>query len=45
MMTPIFGPIGFMIVLFRFWRLERKKKKVLLDRKTGIASIESILVF
>ncbi|WP_193648861.1 hypothetical protein [Bacillus cereus] len=44
-MTPIFGPIGFIIVLFRFWRLERKKKKVLVDRKTGIASIEAILVF
>lgn len=33
MMTPIFGPIGFMIVGFRFWRSERKKKKSMQQRK------------
>ncbi|MEK7019604.1 hypothetical protein [Bacillus sp. FSL R9-9410] len=26
-MTPIFGPMGFLIVLFHFWRSEREKKK------------------
>jgi TRAP-type C4-dicarboxylate transport system permease small subunit len=36
-MTPIFGPLGFLSVLFRFWRLERKKKKYLQQRKQSFA--------
>ncbi|ADY24849.1 hypothetical protein P4U05_20520 [Bacillus paranthracis] len=32
-MTPIFGPIGFVIVLLRFWKLEREKKKYMQQRK------------
>lgn len=29
-MTPIFGPIGFLITLFHFWKLKRKKVKLML---------------
>ncbi|MBK5491776.1 hypothetical protein [Bacillus sp. TH13] len=32
-MTPIFGPIGFVIVLLRFWKLEREKKKYMQQRR------------
>ncbi|MGE6367086.1 hypothetical protein ACQKD9_25940 [Bacillus paramycoides] len=39
-MTPIFGPLGFLSVLFRFWSQREKRKNicskennVLLDRK------------
>lgn len=36
-MTPIFGPIGFGIVLLRFWKLERKKKRYMQQRKQSFA--------
>lgn len=35
MMTPIFALIGFMVVVFSFWRMERKKKKYMHQRKQG----------
>lgn len=37
LMTPIFGPMGFLIVLFRVWRSERRKKKHLQQRRREYA--------
>ncbi|HDR4393706.1 TPA: hypothetical protein QCP61_005883 [Bacillus cereus] len=36
-MTPIFGPIGFLITLFHFWKLKRKKVKLMQWRKQNVS--------
>ncbi|KYG34637.1 hypothetical protein AZF08_09610 [Bacillus gaemokensis] len=37
MMTPIFAPIGFMIVLFCFWRAQRVKEKYMQQSRQSFA--------
>lgn len=36
-MTPIFGPIGFLIILFHFWRSKRQREKYMQLRKQNIS--------
>ncbi|MCU5662679.1 hypothetical protein OCB16_26375 [Bacillus cereus] len=36
-MTPIFGPIGFLIILFHFWKSKRQREKYMQLRKQNIS--------